>query len=106
MTEQGSVTKVSDLPTWIVFQVAAKERGCTEAVVREWDPQQVVVEHSHPFTAEALIVKGEMWLGRAGRVDHLLPGDTFVLVAGERHDERYGPVGATYWVARTSTADA
>jgi hypothetical protein len=33
-------------------------------------------------------------------VQHLLPGDTFALERDERHAERYGDDGATYWVAR------
>ena len=33
-------------------------------------------------------------------VQHLLPGDCFTLQRQVLHDERYGPEGATYWVAR------
>ena len=93
---------MSDLPTWNEFRTAALARGCDEAIVRDWAALEVVAEHSHPFNAEAVVVAGEMWLARSGRVEHLLPGDTFVLAPNERHDERYGPDGATYWVARTS----
>ena len=31
---------------------------------------------------------------------HLQPGDRFELAAEVPHTERYGPAGATYWVAR------
>lgn len=43
---------------------------------------------------------GEMWLTVEGSTRHLLPGDRFELAAGVLHAERYGPQGATYWVAR------
>jgi len=46
-------------------------------------------------------VKGEMWLTEpGGPARRLVPGDRFHLPAHAPHDERYGPVGATYWVAR------
>ncbi|WP_269631053.1 hypothetical protein [Pelomonas sp. BJYL3] len=41
-----------------------------------------------------------MWLTVEGSTRHLLPGDLFELAAGVLHAERYGPQGATYWVAR------
>jgi len=46
------------------------------------------------------VVRGEMWLTRGGEAQHLQPGDKFELVRDEPHAERYGPEGATYWVAR------
>ena len=93
---------MADLPTWDDFRCAALARGCNEAVVRDWTPLEVVPEHSHPFKAEALVVAGEMWLTQNGQVAHVVVGDTFTLAAHELHDERYGPAGATYWVARTA----
>jgi hypothetical protein len=41
-----------------------------------------------------------MWLTCHGQTQHLLPGDTFELARDVPHDERYGPEGAVYWVAR------
>ena len=61
----------------------------------------MVPVHTHPFEANALVVKGEMWLTEpGGPARRLVPGDRFHLPAHAPHDERYGPVGATYWVAR------
>ena len=96
---------VSNIVSWNEFQSAALARGADEAVARDWSPFEVVPTHSHPFAAVALVVTGEMWLTRNGAVKHLMPGDTFSLVADEPHDERYGPDGATYWVARTTPRD-
>ena len=47
------------------------------------------------------MVAGELWLGCGDTAPrHLRPGDRFTLAAHQPHDERYGPDGATYWVAR------
>lgn len=83
------------------FEAAERARGCTEVTAREWPPGQVLQDHSHPFHARALVVQGEMWLTVDGATRHLRPGDRFDLPAGTPHAERYGPEGATYWVART-----
>ena len=94
-----------NIPSWTEFEAAALARGSDEVVVRTWPPLEVVPTHSHPFVADALVVTGEMWLTRHDGVQHLVPGDTFALAANELHDERYGPDGATYWVARTTPPD-
>jgi hypothetical protein len=41
-----------------------------------------------------------MWLDCGGETRHLRAGDEFALDDGAPHAERYGPEGATYWVAR------
>ena len=96
---------MSTIPSWAEFEAVARTRGCDEVMVRDWSPHEVVPTHSHPFAAEALVVAGEMWLTRNTDVEHLKPGGTFVLAPGEPHDERYGPDGATYWVARTTPVE-
>ena len=83
------------------FEAAERARGCTEVIARSWEPGTVLDEHSHPFRARALVVQGEMWLTLDGQTQHLLPGDRFDVPAGKPHSERYGPQGATYWVARS-----
>ena len=75
-------------------------RGFDAVVEREWQPNLVVTNHSHPFQAQALVVRGEMWLTIEGVTQHLLPGGTFAIEAGVEHSERYGAEGATYWVGR------
>ncbi len=86
------------------FKADALAAGFTEAVVREWPPGTVTETHTHPFDAEAVVTAGEMWLTCDHKTRHLLPGDTFSLPARTPHAERYGPQGATYWVARRSIA--
>ena len=75
--------------------------GSDEVLERPWAPDAVLPVHTHPFEAHALVVQGEMWLTVAGNpVQHLLPGDHFHLQPEVPHEERYGPQGALYWVAR------
>ena len=82
------------------FEREALAEGFDEVLARSWDPLTVLDTHIHPFAVKAVVVAGEMWLGCRGDMRHLLPGDTFTLDRDEPHDERYGPQGATYWVAR------
>jgi quercetin dioxygenase-like cupin family protein len=60
----------------------------------------VLESHVHPFALRALVVAGEMWITVGDDVRHLRPGDEFALERDVPHAERYGPEGATYWVAR------
>lgn len=82
------------------FEADERARGCDEVLVRDWAPGTVLDTHSHPFTARALVVRGEMWLSVGESTRHLLPGDRFEIERGVPHAERYGEQGATYWVAR------
>ena len=91
-------------PTFAEFQSASLAEGYDEVIERRWAPGQEVDTHTHPFTAHAVIVEGEMWLACGDRTQHLLPGDGFDLDAGVPHAERYGPAGAVYWVARRNAA--
>ncbi len=88
------------LLTFAEFEGLALSHGADEVLVRHWEPDHVVEEHAHPFEAQALVVAGQMWLTSAGQTRHLVAGDEFHLHAGTLHAERYGPEGATYWVAR------
>ncbi len=89
-------------PPFSDFEAAERARGCTEVLARSYEPNVLVAEHTHDFTARALVVQGELWLTIDGATRHLQPGDRFEVPKGTRHTERYGPQGATYWVARSS----
>ena len=88
--------------TFDSFKADMLTRGFETVVEREWQPNTVVDDHSHPFRAQALVVRGEMWLTVGGMTQHLKPGGTFDIEAGVQHSERYGTDGATYWVGRRS----
>ncbi len=89
------------LPTFDEFRTAMLAAGYDEVLERPWAAGQVVPHHTHPFEANALVVQGEMWLTVDGATERrLVAGDRFHLQPHQPHDERYGPEGATYWVAR------
>lgn len=88
--------------TFEEFEAEARAAGFDEALERRWAPGTVLETHTHPFDADAVVTQGEMWLTCAEGTRHLVPGNTFALAREVPHAERYGPQGATYWVARRS----
>lgn len=92
--------QMADVANFEEFQTKALAAGFDEALERVWAPNTEVPTHTHPFDASALVTQGEMWLTCAGETKYLTPGGTFELGCGTPHAERYGPDGATYWVAR------
>jgi quercetin dioxygenase-like cupin family protein len=90
--------------TFEEFQATARAAGADEVLVRQWGPDAVVPEHTHGFSVEAVVTEGEMWLTCGGSTQHLKVGDTFSMQRDTPHAERYGPEGATYWVARRNAA--
>ena len=89
--------------TFEEFEAQARAAGFDESLVRQWAPDTVLDTHTHPFDADAVVAQGEMWLTCEGSTRHLKPGDTFTLAREVPHAERYGPEGATYWVARRNS---
>jgi hypothetical protein len=89
-----------NLPSFAEFEAQARAAGFDEVLERHWPPDTVIAIHTHAFAVDALVTQGEMWLACEGRMQHLKPGDRFTLQREVPHDERYGPEGATYWVAR------
>ncbi|MEY8875150.1 MAG: cupin domain-containing protein [Leptothrix sp. (in: b-proteobacteria)] len=88
------------------FESQARADGFEAVLARTWPPLAVLDPHTHPFDARAVVTQGEMWLTVGHTTDHLLPGDGFALARGIEHAERYGPEGATYWVARRGEVQA
>lgn len=82
------------------FKADALAAGFDEALERHWPADTDLDTHSHAFDAEAVVTQGEMWLTCDGETQYLTPGKTFKLARDVPHSERYGPQGATYWVAR------
>jgi quercetin dioxygenase-like cupin family protein len=82
------------------FEREAKADGYDEVFQRDWAPDTVVPDHTHPFDAYAAVVQGELWLTCDGSTRHIAPGGTFSLPRDTVHSERYGSAGASFWVAR------
>ena len=89
-----------NLPDFETFSRQARAEGFDEVIERHWDPLTVLDTHTHPFSVKAVVTQGQMWLTVDGQTRALQRGDSFELARDVPHDERYGPEGATYWVAR------
>ncbi len=89
--------------TFEAFRQRALDAGFDEVLERQWAANTVIAEHRHAFDVDAVVTQGEMWLSCADSTRHLRAGDTFTLAHNTEHAERYGPEGATYWVARRNT---
>ncbi len=89
--------------TFAEFESSARARGFDEVLVREWQPNQVVGQHTHPFGVDAQVVRGEFWLTCSGTTRHVRAGEGFELDREVPHEERYGAEGATVWVARLNS---
>jgi len=93
-----------NLTSFDAFKADALAAGFHEALERHWPPDTVLNTHSHAFDAEAVVTQGEMWLTCGEDTQYLTPGGRFNLARDVPHSERYGPEGATYWVARRNAA--
>jgi quercetin dioxygenase-like cupin family protein len=82
------------------FEAESLAAGFDEVLVREWTPGLVLDTHTHPFAVSARVVAGAVALSAGGATAHLRAGDRFELEREAPHAERYGPEGATFWVAR------
>ena len=89
-----------NLPDFDTFSRQARADGFDEVLERSWAPLTVLDTHTHPFAVQALVTRGQMWLTINGQTQALQRGDRFELARDVPHEERYGPEGATYWVAR------
>lgn len=86
--------------SFAAFQAEHLAQGFDEVLERQWKPGTVIDTHTHAFAVKALVVQGDMWLTVGADTQHLRAGDPFELAREVPHAERYGPGGATYWVAR------
>lgn len=82
------------------FKKQSLDAGFDEVLERTWTADTVVPIHTHPFSVQAVVTQGEMWLTCHGETRHLTVGGTFEMQHNEPHAERYGAEGATFWVAR------
>jgi len=87
-------------PHFATFQAEHLAQGFDEVLERVWQPGTVIDTHTHPFAVKALVVAGELELTVGDDTRRLRAGDPFELAREVPHAERYGPEGATFWVAR------
>ena len=60
--------------TFAEFETAALARGFDQVLERQWAPLTVLDTHTHPFSVQALVVGGEMWLTVGDDTRHLACG--------------------------------
>jgi mannose-6-phosphate isomerase-like protein (cupin superfamily) len=95
---------IMNVQSFAAFEAEAMAAGFDEVLERTWEADLVLDMHSHRFDVEAVVVRGEMWLTCDGKTRHLTPGQGFALACDVPHSERYGPQGATNWIARRHVA--
>ena len=94
------------LQTFESFAAEHRAAGCDEVLERRWKPNQVMDTHTHPFSVQAVVVQGEMWLTVGAQTKHLRAGEGFQLERGIPHSERYGSEETILWVARRNKPKA
>lgn len=94
------------MPSFESFAAESRAAGFEEVLERKWPANKVLDTHTHPFSVQALVVQGEMWLTIGDSTQHLRAGERFALDQGVPHAERYGAEGATFWVARRYSGTA
>ena len=82
------------------FKKQSLDAGFDEVLERTWAADTVVPTQTRPFSVQAIVTQGEMWMTCRGETRHLTVGGTFEMQQHEPHAERYGAEGATFWVAR------
>ncbi|MBL8702758.1 MAG: cupin domain-containing protein [Alphaproteobacteria bacterium] len=88
------------------FEARLRQEGYEEILLREWEPDRIVPEHTHPFDAHVLVLEGDMTLTLGGSARTCRPGDVFTVPAGTPHAEAYGPKGARLLAGRRKPAVA
>lgn len=82
--------------TEAAFRASLAEQGFEPPTEAVRDPNFATTEHSHEYTATALILAGRITVVAATGTFTCGPGDTFTLASGIPHHEEYGPEGARF----------
>jgi quercetin dioxygenase-like cupin family protein len=75
--------------------------GSAELVIVTRPADGTLDGHSHPFAANALVLRGELTIVIDGAGQLYRAGDVFSIPAGCAHAERFGPAGVSYLAARS-----
>ncbi|WP_066267193.1 cupin domain-containing protein [Hydrogenophaga palleronii] len=89
-----------NIGTFNAFRLQALMEGYDEVLERDWAPLTILDMHTHPFSARAMVTRGEMWITVGDLTRQLRPGESFEVQRDQPHAERYGAQGATCWVAQ------
>ena len=88
------------------FEASVLAEGYSPTVHLDRGADFSMGDHQHPFDAYALMTAGEfvITVGDDSRIYKV--GDVFQLPAGTVHQERAGPLGASYVVGRRAQGEA
>lgn len=82
------------------FRKTLAEQGFDAPVEAVRDANFATTEHTHEFTASALILAGRITVVAATGTTTCGPGETFTLASGVPHHEEYGPEGARFLIGK------
>lgn len=86
--------------TEAAFRESLAQQGYEPPVEVTREPNLATTEHTHEFSASALILSGRVSVVTATGTTTCGPGDTFSLQSGVPHHEEYGPEGARFLVGK------
>lgn len=78
----------------VSFRESLATQGFPEPTIIERDANLVTTDHTHEYSASALILAGEISVVTATGTTTCRSGDTFTLTSGTTHHEEYGAQGA------------
>lgn len=91
---------VRQSPQAQAFAASLRSEGFAEPVLVRREAGGSLDIHTHPFTAKALILEGEIRIN-VGQTERLYKaGEVFFLAADTPHAEYYGAQGVAYLVGR------
>ena len=82
------------------FKLQLQEQGYGEAQSVDFEPNSVLDDHTHDFSAFVLVQSGEITLVTADGPVTYRPGETCMLAADTLHSEHIGATGATLLIGR------
>ena len=82
------------------FRKSLAEQGYGEPVEAVREANLATTEHTHEFSASALILEGKLTVVAATGTTVCGPGQTFSLASGIPHHEEYGPEGARFLIGK------
>lgn len=88
------------------FEASVLAEGYSPTVHLERGADFSLGDHQHPFDACALVTAGEFVITVGDDSRSYKAGDVFRLPAGTVHQERAGPLGASYIVGRREPGQA
>jgi quercetin dioxygenase-like cupin family protein len=82
------------------FEAELAAEGYTQLETKAIDPRPANDQHAHDYGIRGLVLEGIFTVKQADKATTYLPGEVFVVAAGQPHTEEIGPGGARIFVGR------